>query len=343
MRPIAFLLFASTLLGDQVVLKNGDTITGSIIKKDGAKLTIKSEFLGEVSMPWTAVRGIRSDEPLTVELPGDRKVVGKLATQGDTLQVISATETRTALLGEVGSVRNPAEQQTWERLQHPGILDLWTGFFDIGLALARGNARTDTLTTNFNATRVTRHDKIALTFNQIYGTARVNDVTSAIASAVRGGWSYNRDVTPRFFIATFNQYDHDRFQKLDLRFVVGGGFGVNAIKNPRTTLSFTGAGNYSRESFTEGIKRKSAEANFGNDLTTKLNSITSVTQSFRFFPNLSNPGEYRVNFDLGAVTTLKKWLGWQVSASNRYLSNPVLGRQRNDLLISTGLRVSFAR
>jgi hypothetical protein len=42
------------LCADQVVLTNGDTITGSIIKKDGDKLTLKSEFLGEVAMPWSS-------------------------------------------------------------------------------------------------------------------------------------------------------------------------------------------------------------------------------------------------------------------------------------------------
>lgn len=340
---LAILLFASALFADQVVLKNGDTITGSIVKKDGGKLTIKTEFLGEVTMPWGAVRSVRSDEPLTVEFPDKQRVVGRLATQGDTLQVQTDGETRTALLGEVGAVRNPAEQRAWERLQDPGILELWAGYFDVGLALARGNARTDTWTMNFNANRVTPHDKLTVNFNQIYGTARIENVTAPIARAVRGGWSYNRDVTPRFFVATFNQYEHDRFQELDLRFVAGAGFGVNAVKNPRATLSFTGAANYSRENFMEGIHRNSAEGNFGNDFSYKLTSGTSLTQSFRMMPNLTNEGEYRVNFDLGAVTALKKWLGWQVSASNRYLSNPVLGRQRNDLLISTGLRVSFAK
>ena len=72
-------------------------------------------------------------------------------------------------------------------------------------------------------------------------------------------------------------------------------------------------------------------------------TATSLTQSFRIFPNLSRTGEYRVNFDLGTVTTIKKWLGWQVTVSDRFLSNPVQGRQRNDLLLSTGFRVSFAR
>ena len=346
MRTLVLLFFplATALLADQVVLKNGDIVTGSIVKKDGAKLTIKSEFLGEVSMPWSAVQSIRSDEPVTVELPGDQKVVGRLQTQGETLQVIvGPTDTRTAPLAQVGAVRNPAEQRSWERLQNPGIFELWTGYFDFGLALARGNARTDTMTTNFNATRVTRHDKTTVNLSQIYGTARVNNRVDSIANAIRGGWSYNRDIRGRLFATMFNQYEHDVFQNLDLRFVVGGGLGYNAIKNPRTTFALIGGINYQRENFFNGLIRNSADASFGDDLVHKLNDRTSITQAFRFFANLTNSGEYRVNFDLGMVTAINRWLGWQVSASDRFLSNPVFGRQRNDLLMSTGLRVNFSR
>lgn len=331
------------LFADQVVLKNGDTITGAIVKKDGGKLTIKSEFLGEVSMPWTAVQSVKSDEPVTVVLPGGETVSGKLATAGDNLEVATQAGPKTAPLTTIDSIRNPAEQRTWERLQHPGMLELWTGFFDTGFALARGNARTDTLTTGFNATRLTRKDKIALTFSQIYGTARVNGVTSTIASAIRGGWSYNRDINPRIFFTTLNEYEHDGFQDLDLRFVAGAGFGVNAVKNPKTNLSFGGGVDYSRENFTDHLHRNSAEANFGNDFVYHFSSATNLTQSSRVFVNLSDTGNYRMNFDIGGVTALKKWLGWHVTASDRFLSNPVFGRQRNDLILSTGFRVSFAR
>jgi putative salt-induced outer membrane protein YdiY len=338
-----FFLFAHLLLADQVVLINGDTITGSIIKKDAGKLTVKTEYMGDVSMPWTAVKSVRSDEPLTVELPGGEHVSGKVSTSQDRLVVDAAPTPRTLLFTQVGDMRNPAEEHTWERLQHPALLELWTGFFDTGLALARGNARTDTLTGNFAATRVTRQDKITVSFNQIYGTARVDNRTSTIASALRGGWTYNRQVTPNLFVSTLNDYEHDRFQNLNLRFVAGAGFGFNAVKNDRTNLSFQAGGDYERENFTEGLERDSAEANFGDDLVYKFSPVTSVTQSFRFFSNLSHTGEYRTNFDLGAVTALNKWLGWHVTASDRFLSNPVFGRQRNDLLISTGLRVTFAR
>lgn len=328
---------------DHVVLKNGDSLTGSIVKKDGAKLTFHSDFLGEVSMPWPAVQSLTSDETLTVALPGGETVAGKVTTSGANLEVATPAGPRSAPLTEVGSVRNPAEQKSWERLQHPRLLELWTGFFDLGLGMARGNARTDTLTTAFNASRVTRTDKLTFVFNQIYGTARIDNVSSPVANAIRGGWSYNRDLTPRFFVSTLNDYEFDRFQNLDLRFVVGGGLGVNAIKTERANLAFTAGGDYNRENFSTGIHRNSGEVNFGDDFLYKFSSVSSVMQAFRVFPNLTRTGEYRMNFDLGAVTAIKRWLGWHVTASDRLLSDPVFGRQRNDLILSTGFRVSFAK
>ena len=71
--------------------------------------------------------------------------------------------------------------------------------------------------------------------------------------------------------------------------------------------------------------------------------MTALYQNMRFFPNLSDTGEYRLNFDLGANTRLARWLTWNVALSNRMLSNPVPGRQRNDLLYTTGIGVIFGR
>jgi hypothetical protein len=61
------------------------------------------------------------------------------------------------------------------------------------------------------------------------------------------------------------------------------------------------------------------------------------------FNNLTETGQYRVNFDLGISTKLLKWLAWNVSLSDRYLSNPAPGRKTNDFLYTTGLGITFAR
>lgn len=334
---------AAAVRADQVVLTNGDTITGAVVKKDGAKLTLKSEFLGEVTVPWSAVKSLKSDQELFVGLPGGQSASGKVSTSGTALEVAAPSGARSVPLADVADIRNPAEQHNWERLQHPNLMELWTGHFDVGLAMARGNARTDTLTSAFDASRITLHDKISLHFDEIYGTARVNGVTSTIASAERGNWTYNRNLNPRLFVSTLNEYDHDGFQGLDLRMVAGGGMGYNAIKNGKTTLGLLAGGDYEHEAFIGSVSRNSAEFNAGDDFLYKISSASSLTQSLRIFPNLTRTGEYRLAFDLSAVTVLKKWMAWHVTVSDSFLSDPLFGRQRNDMVLSTGLRVSFAR
>jgi putative salt-induced outer membrane protein YdiY len=340
---IPFLLLSfPALAADQVVLTNGDTITGAIVKKDGDKLTIKSQFMGEVTMPWSAVKSIHSDADLSVVLPSGETVKGKLSTAGDHLQVAAGPETKTAPLATVSAVRDSDEQHTFDRLLHPGILELWYGNFDLGLALASGNARSDSLTTAFTGGRRTRQGVITVYFNQIHSTARVNDLTSTIASAVRGGWKYDHNISSSIFLTGFNDYEHDRFQNLNLRFVGGGGAGVKLVKSENLHLDVDLGADYQRENFMNAQTRNSAEANFGDNLLYKLLKGTSVTQSMRVFTNLTDTGAYRMNFDLGTTTALKKWLGWHITASDRFLSNPVVGHQRNDLLLSTGFRLTFA-
>jgi putative salt-induced outer membrane protein YdiY len=328
---------------DHVVLKNGDSLTGTVIKKDGDKLTLKSEFLGEVTIPWSAVKSLQSDQELNVVLPGGQSVKGKVSTSGDTLAVSTPAGDRTAALTEVTAVRNDAEEHEWERLQHPGFFQLWNGTYNFGLALARGNARTATLTNAFVANRTTLKDKVIVHFNEIYATALVNGVNAATASELDGGWEYNRNFDHNWFISTTNDYDHDRFQALDLRAVFGAGAGWKAVTGKRATLSFQGGADYERENFMAGIDRNSAELSAGDTFTYKLNGSTNVSQTFFLYPNLSETGAYRFILNVSAVTAIRKWLGWHITFTDTYLSNPVLGRLPNDLILSTGFQLAFAQ
>ena len=159
-------------------------------------------------------------------LSGGREVKGTLATEGGQLRVGGAA----APLTEVTTIRDEAEQQKYERLLAPGWLDLWSGYFDVGLALARGNARTTTVSTAFEAVRLTRADKTRVYFNQIYSTATADRQSNTTAQAARGGWSYDHNIGGRWYLNTFNDYEYDRFQNLDLRFVVGGGLDITRLR-----------------------------------------------------------------------------------------------------------------
>ena len=348
LRSRFFLLVLPFLIGvgwaDQVNLKNGDRVTGKIQKKDGASLTIKSDLFGTVTIPWEAITQVTSEEPLTVVLPDGKSVQGKIAVEDQKLEVATPAAKESVAMAQVGAIRNAEEQKAWERLQNPGVFALWTGFADLGISFARGNAATTTITTAMNATRETRADKTTAYFNQIYSKGKVTDDTlTTTAEAVRGGWAYNRNLKPRLFVNLFNDYEYDAFQSLDLRFVLGGGLGYSLVKKETTQVDLLGGADYSHEKFSTPLTRNSAEAYWGNNLMHKFSKSTMLNQSFRMFNNLSNTGEYRMNFDLGTATTLKKWLSWQFTFSDRYLSNPAPDRKKNDVVLTTGLRFTFAR
>jgi hypothetical protein len=337
---------APLLLADQVTLDNGDRVTGKVTKKDGDSLTITSDLMGAVTIKWAHVKSIATDAPVTVVLSGGKAVEGKLATSGDHLEVAG----QTAPLPAVTTVRNAAEQAKYQRFLHPPLYDLWAGYYDFGIADVSGNSRSLSVTNALIAARTTNNDKISVYLNEIYAKGLVGNKVGLTAQSWRGGWKYDRDVSKRAFLTIFDDYENDKFQNLKFRGVFGGGGGFHAFKTERSQLDLLGGFALNHESYSVAIappstamSRNSGEIYWGDDFSTKINKASSFTQSFRMFNNISDTGQYRVNFDIGMVTKVAKWLSWQVTASDRYLTNPAPGRKTNDLLISSGIRVTFTQ
>ena len=336
-------LLSSTAWADEVVMKNGDRVTGAIIKQDGKTITVKTDNFGIVTAPWDKVASLKSDQPVHVVLKDGKTLVGTVAPSEGKVEITTQDTKVDVSPGEVAAIRNAGEQKAYERLLKPGLLQLWSGGGSLGWAGTEGNAQTLTFTTAFNAARVTNTDKISLYFNSIKASALINGRNASTAQAVRGGIGYNHNVSPRLFVNIFNDYEYDKFQNLDLRFVMGGGFGLHAVKNKRSVLDLLGGADYNHSSFSTPLTRNAAEAFWGDEYTLKLTGASSLTQSFRMFNNLSDTGAYRVNLDVGIATRIKKWLSWNLALSDRYLSNPVPGRKSNDWLYTTGIGIAFAR
>jgi small nuclear ribonucleoprotein (snRNP)-like protein len=336
-------LLLSTAWADEVVMKNGDRVTGTIIKQDGKTITVKTDNFGIVTAPWDKVASLKSDQPVNVVLKDGKTVVGTVALSEGKVGITTKDTKMDVSPGEVAAIRDADDQKAYERLLNPGLLQLWSGGGSVGWAGTNGNAQTSTFTTAFNAVRVTTTDKISLDFNLIKASALISGQNASTAQAVRGGIGYDHNVSPRLFVNVFNDYEYDRFQNLDLRFVIGGGFGLHAVKNKRSALNLLGGADYNHSSFSTPLTRNAAEAFWGDEYTLKLTGASSLTQSFRMFNNLSDTGAYRVNLDLGVATRIKKWLSWNLALSDRYLSNPVPGRKSNDWLYTTGLGITFAR
>lgn len=335
------------LMADQVVLKNGDRLTGSIVKSDTKGLTLKSEFAGTVTMDWNAVETINSSEPLYLTLKSGQVLIGPVQTANGAIEVrTSDAGAVTTQKTEVVTIRSKPEEQAYEaqieRYRNPGLLDLWAGFLDFGLSMSRGNADTSTVNFGMNATRATKRDKIAVFLTSIYTSNKIAGRSILAAEAVRGGIRYDLNITDRVFGFGFTNLEYDKFQHLDLRAVVGGGIGDHLVKTDTTMFDVFGGGSLNKEFYTN-LTRSSGEVLAGEEFLHKLSRVTSFQERFVLFPNVSETGEFRATFDASAVTAIRRWLSWQLTLSDRYISNPPPAIKKNDLLLTTGLRVTFAR
>lgn len=341
------LLSVPHVFADQIILKNGDRFSGKILRKDGEKIVIETESAGIITVDWSAVERIVSDQELHIKLKDGQLLKGKLEPQ--TAETV-AVETRdagnvTVRRESIDVVRNGDEQLKFERerdrLLNPGFGDLWTGSADIGFSLTSGNSETRALTAGIRAARETPRDKISVYANAIQASNSTTGISVTTAKAIWAGGRYDYNINDKMFAFGSADFEHDTPQLLSLRSVFGGGLGYRAIRNERTRLDLFGGGAYNMEFFKTGERRHSAEMLLGDELNYKINPRMTLNQRLVVYPNLSSFGRFRSILDASLITNINSWLGWHLTLSDRFNSDPVGGAKRNDMLFSTGIRVNF--
>lgn len=340
----ALLLLSSICFAGQVTLTNGDRLTGSIVKSDETTLTLKTDLAGTVEIKWSGIKELKSQEKLAVTTsfaPGPYS--GTVGAENGSVTIHAGPgETQTVPLSEIKALRTPAEQLAYEKSLNPPLYRGWNAGLNLGYALTGGNSQTRTLSAAFTALRPTSTDKWNLYLNSVY--AKNNDPAAnpkVTANNITAGIRYDRNATSRLFGFVNADFQTNALQELDLRSLLGGGLGIHAIKGERTTFDLLGGANYTREDYTTFSRNLSA-LTFGDEFLRKFGSSTTLVQKMFIFPDMNKVGDYHATFDLGVVTKLNKWLGWQNSFSDIYVTNPPDGNKKNDIIFTTGLNISFA-
>ena len=296
-----------------------------------------------------------------VSVKGGKTEVGTVTATDGKIEVATKTSgTVEVVPADVTVIRNDAEQTAFDKSLHPGLLHGWTGGANVGFSVARGNSETENLALAFNAVHASLNDKLTLYATSIDTTNNLA-TPSTVANLETGGLRFDRNLNPKLFAFGAADFMSNALQFLDLRQVYTGGFGYHAIKSDKTVLDFLGGVNYTHETYSNGteipptppsttptgvfesygVTHRYVALTLGEELMHKLGKSTVVTQNVDFYPNLQDTGQYRFTFNMGTVTKINKWLGWQNQFGDIYVSNPPTGSKTNDVLFTTGLNIAF--
>ena len=344
---VGALAAAPLLRADTVVLKNGDRLTGTAVKLDGGKLTFKTAYADPIAIAWDQVTSLTTDKPLVLPTAKGKLEVTGIERTDAGVAVTTASGSSTLPAAEVAVLRSAADQQAFEASLHPNWGHAWTGAANVSLALAKGNSNTATFGAGMTAARTTRTDKTSLYFTTLY-SENANSVPSTSANQTGGGVRYDHNLNPRLFAFGSGDFLSNALQDLDLRSILGSGFGWHASKTAKQTFDVLGGVVWTHESYSANSSGPSTTNSFpaldiGEVYTRKLGAASLLTEQAYIFPDLSTLSQYQFTFNSTYSTKLGKMFNWVTTFSDNYTSFPPSGTLDNDIVLTTGLGVTLSR
>ena len=333
---------------DRLLLHNGDKISGTIIKSDREILNLKTEFLGKVQIEWKGISALTAEQILHITVSGGQVLVGPVTTSQNRIHVMTSESGSISVPWfTIESIRSLEEQVIYEaeldRLKNPPLLDFWSGHLDTGMSLAQGNAESTNFATSAKTQRKTDKNKISFYATSLFASDRTAEESRTTANAIRGGTRYDVNMGQRLFTFGFVDLEFDEFQDLDLRNVLGGGLGWKLKDREKNSFEILLGASLNQEFFKGDITRRTGEILIGEEWSYRLIGSMSLSEKLIFYPNFSDLGAFRIQFDTTLAMEMARGFAWHLTLSDRFLNHPLPSLEKNDILFTTGVRFSFGQ
>jgi putative salt-induced outer membrane protein YdiY len=225
---------------DQIKLKNGDLLTGSIVKKEATTVVFKTSYAGTLNVQWSEIENITSDDPVHLVLSDGSSLHGELVPTdpGEIgLEQEDGGEEKNFSLMKTRYI-NPSPDLTGEGYK-------WTGNINAGGTLTQGNSETKGI--NIDGETIFRALKNRFTFSGYFHRLQDRGHNTQFNSRANG--KYDRFLEPQWYVYANTSFENDRFRDLKLRSTAGVGTGYQIFETPNLNLSIEGGVNYIKEDF----------------------------------------------------------------------------------------------
>jgi putative salt-induced outer membrane protein YdiY len=223
---VSTLMIVENVMADEIWLKNGDRITGTVKKMEDKVLIFKTAYAGEMSIEWDEITAVTTDAPIEVVLDDDTSFLGRMvpAPEGQIkLQLVEETVERLAVdLSEVKAI-NPTPPERELKIK---------ARLNIGVKVETGN--TDKEEYDVNGELSLRSERNRFFFYGEYELDKTDGDKTKEQS--KGFGKYDRFLTQKFYIYSSIFFETDKNRDLDLRLVPSVGPGYQFYETELTNL-----------------------------------------------------------------------------------------------------------
>lgn len=355
---------------DTLVLTDGNTLRGKLVKEVGGTLTFHTEALGDLDVKWANVKELHTTQNFAV-LNKNMKRRSKTAVESLPMGQVNATSESVVVqpsqqqrVLETIPVKNAqviVDQGTLDKeLNHePGFLTGWNGAATAGATLVKATQNQYTFSGSVGLVRMVptvswldTRNRSSLNFSDSFGKITqpaytVGGVTipatSTKSSILHFDAERDQYFSPRLFALVQTAFDHNFSQDLDLQQIYGAGIGWTAVKQANQELDLKTTLQYESQQFivANGIYNQNL---IGSTLdatwAAKLPLKVLFKQQVSWIPAYNNPSAYSAGEKNSVTMPFFRSLAFSVGTIDSYLNDPPPASpptRRNSFQFTTGL------
>ncbi len=296
---------------DIVILKNGDRVTGEVIKLEVGVLEFNTDTMGRVFIEWRFIADLVSDKNHSVETTNGDRWLGQLAKPEDHDGLI------------INTTRGPVELQMAEVVTVWPVEATFLDKMDLSMSVGLDYAKSTEIT-NFNLAVDFRYQ----TDDRLTESSLRSDITSQTAGddqeRVEFRFDHNYFLPNLKFRSWLASAETNEALGLDLRVTGGATIGKYLSKTNNTWFTVSGGLQAVRETF-EGVQGDTNLEAIGNIRYRYFRFADperNFDTTFSLYPSVTNWGRYRA--DLGSTFSLEFFsdLFWSMELYASYDSDP---------------------
>jgi putative salt-induced outer membrane protein YdiY len=328
---------------DEVLFKNGDRLTGTIVTAEGGKLTIKTAVAGEIKVDLKDVQTFRTDQPIDLQLSDGSTIKDK---------VTPATRPGVVETAGTGTVQPPGAATTAPAPSQPvALADVkkinpppvaWTGSIRAGGLLTRGNSDTDNLNIGADAIRRTDDDRTSVAAGYFFGREKVSGQPKETTT---NNWfaqgKYDYFFAPKWYAYGLMRVEQDEIADLNLRLTPGVGVGYQWIEEPDFKLSTEGGLTWVYENYSNDGTNEHIAARLAYHVEKKINNRVALFHNLEYLPSVEDLNDFNINADAGMRVSLTQRMFSELKAEWRHDQTPAPGKAKDDVRYIMSLGWTF--
>ncbi len=353
---------------DVLVLSNGDTLHGNLVKEIGGKVTFHTDALGDVDVPFEKIKELHAAGSYGVLAKGvklhGRKnegqlPIGTLEVENQSVTVHPANAAAPAPI-PAKDAEVIIDQKTLDTQMHhePGFFTGWNGAATAGATLVTATQNQYTVSGALNLVRavpsvtwLSPRNRTSTDFTGSFGkiTQPAYTVGTVFAPAITTKTAiYHIDgerdeyLSAKFFGLAQTSFDHNYAQNLQLQQIYGGGMGWTMFNTPRDEADLKATIQYEKQDFISGPPGSNLNligSTFSADYTWHA-KLLSYTQNIAFIPAYNVPRAYSASETDTIAFPAYKNFAFSVGTLDSYLNDPPVSApptKRNSFQFTMGL------